>query len=235
MDWRAIANGPWLWICGFISVAIGGYQAVYFIRKAVATLKRHGGYTDSDIKTVYRAAAITAFGPIMAEIFIMIALVIAISPAYAWQREGVGVGSVFYEMLMATYGGTGAGEPFGTDAFGIMGFATAVLVANVACLGWPLMAAFWTPSLGKIRDKIGRGDIALLGVITICATLGAFGYQAGSRLTGARPVAIAVVAGALLSMLFFKAADWMKQPHLKEWALGLAIFGGTFIAHFLSQ
>jgi hypothetical protein len=42
-------------------------------------------------------------------------------------------------------------------------------------------------------------------------------------------VGIATIAGALLSVFFFKLADWAKVPRLKEWALGLAMFGGMII------
>lgn len=230
MDWKVIANGPWIWICGFISVSIGVFQAAYFMRKAVRVLEKHGGYERRDIISMVRGAAITAFGPIMAEIFVMIALVMAISAGFTWQREGIGVGSVFYELLMATNAGTAAGEEFGTAAFGIIGFATAILVANVSCMGWPLGAAFFTRYLGPIREKIGGGDKAFLAVIAICATLGVFGFYAAARLLKGGGISVAVIAGMLLAMFFFKLADWINRPRLKEWALGLAMFGGMIIA-----
>ena len=44
---------------------------------------------------------------------------------------------------------------------------------------------------------------------------------------------VAVIAGAILSMFLFKLADWIKAPRLKEWALGIAMFGGMGIAHLL--
>jgi hypothetical protein len=40
---------------------------------------------------------------------------------------------------------------------------------------------------------------------------------------------VAVIAGGVLAMFFFLLADWIKRPHLKEWALGLAMFGGMII------
>ena len=89
MDWKVIANAPWLWVCGFIQAAIGVFQAGYFFRLATRLLARHGGYGPKQVRSIVRGAVITAVGPIMAEIFVMMALVIAISPAYCWQREGV--------------------------------------------------------------------------------------------------------------------------------------------------
>ncbi|MBN1537739.1 MAG: DUF5058 family protein [Anaerolineales bacterium] len=234
MDWKAIANGPWLWVCAFISVAIGLYQSAYFLKKAVFILKNHANYTDKDIIKVVRGAVITAFGPIVAEIFVMIALVVTISPAFAFQREGIGVGSVFYELLMVENAATAIGETFGGEDFSIMGFAMVLLVANVSCIGWPLGAAFFTRKLGTIRDKISGGDISFLGVISICATLGVFGFYAAQRLIKGGGLMASVIGGMILAMFFFKLADWIHMPRLKEWALGLAMFGGMIIGKLVA-
>ncbi|MGC8787872.1 MAG: DUF5058 family protein [Anaerolineae bacterium] len=235
MDWKAIANAPWLWFCGFVQAAIGVGQAWYFLRLATRLLEKHGGYKQKDIWAIVRGALITAFGPIMAEIFVMMALIIAISPAYAWQREGVGVGSVFTELVQVSNAAIGVGQEFGQPSFNIVGFAAAMVVVNVSCIGWSLGAAFFTPYLGKARDRLSRGDPRLLAVITVASTLGIFGYYAANEIKkgGGRPTA--VIAGALLSMFLFKLADWLKVPRLKEWALGIAMFGGMYIAHLLGS
>ncbi|MGB9880764.1 MAG: DUF5058 family protein, partial [Anaerolineae bacterium] len=84
-------------------------------------------------------------------------------------------------------------------------------------------------------DRLSRGDPRLLAVITVASTLGIFGYYAANEIKkgGGRPTA--VIAGALLSMFLFKLADWLKVPRLKEWALGIAMFGGMYIAHLLGS
>ena len=43
----------------------------------------------------------------------MLALVIAISPAFAWQREGIGVGSVVTELVQVGNAADGAGSGLG--------------------------------------------------------------------------------------------------------------------------
>ena len=43
------------------------------------------------------------------------------------------------------------------------------------------------------------------------------------------PSAWPPLPGGLLSIFFFKLADWIKTPRLKEWALGIAMFGGMII------
>jgi hypothetical protein len=231
MDWRVIANAPWLWICGFVQAAIGVFQAGYFFRLATRLLTKHGGYGPEQVRSMIRGAVITAIGPIMAEIFVMMALIISISPAYTWQREGVGVGSVFTELVLVSNAAIGVGQEFGQPSFDIVGFAAAVAVVNVSCTIGSLGAAFFTRWLGRARDKLSRGDPRLLAVIGVCSTLGVFGFFAANEMKRGGGREVAVISGAILSMVLFKLADWIKVPRLKEWALGIAMFGGMYIAH----
>lgn len=232
MDWKIIANAPWLWIAGLIQAAIGGFQAWYFFRLATRLLEKHGNYHKKEVGAIVRGAVITSFGPILAEIFVMLALIIAISPAYAWQREGVGVGSVFTELVQVSNAAVGAGQEFGQPSFNMIGFAAAMVVVNVSCIGWSLGAAFFTRYLGTAREKISRGDARLLAVISVAATLGIFGYYATNEFKKGAGREVAVIAGAILSAFLFKLADWIHVPRLKEWALGIAMFGGMIIAYF---
>jgi hypothetical protein len=165
----------------------------------------------------------------MSEIFIMIALVMALSAGLAWQREGAAVGSVFTELVQASNAAVGAGQEFGSKNFNMTGFANVIFVMNVSCVGWLIAAGFFTRYLGTARQKIAGGDARWLSILTVCATLGVFGYWASTNLAKMGGVAVAVIAGAVLAMFFFLLADWIKRPHLKEWALGFAMFGGMII------
>jgi len=228
MDWKQIANEPWIWICGGILSAIALYQCTYFMIRALNIMKRYG-LQKSDINSIIRGAVITSFGPVMSEIFIMIALVISLSAGLAWQREGAAVGSVFTELVQASNAAVGAGQEFGTKNFNMTGFANLIFVMNVSCVGWLIAAGFFTRYLGTARQKIAGGDARWLSILTVCATLGVFGYWASTNLAKKGGVAVAVIAGAVLAMFFFLLADWIKKPHLKEWALGFAMFGGMII------
>ena len=233
MDWKVIANAPWLWICGFVQAAIGLFQAWYFFRLATRLLARHSGYGPQKVRSMVRGAVITAIGPVMAEIFVMMALVFAISPAYTWQREGVAVGSVVTETVLISNAAIGVGQEFGQPSFNMLGFAAAILVVNVSCTIGSLGAAFFTPYLGRVRDRISRGDPRLLAVIGVCSTLGIFAYFAANEVKRRGGHEVAAIAGAILSMFLFKLADWLHVPRLKEWALGIATFGGMLLARLL--
>ncbi len=228
MDWKQVANEPWIWISGAILAAIALYQCTFFMLRALKIMKRYGMQT-KDITSIVRGATITCIGPVMSGIFVMIALVVALSAGLAWQREGAGVGSVFTELVQASNAAVGAGQEFGGKNFDMTGFANVVFVMNVSCIGWLIAAGFFTRYLGAARNKIARGDVHWLSILTICATLGVFGYWASSNLAKGGGIMVAVIAGGVFSMFLFLLADWMKRPHLKEWALGIAMFGGMII------
>lgn len=233
MDWKQIANEPWIWICGAILAAIALYQCTYFMMLALRIMGR-SGLKRSGVISIVRGATITSVGPVLAEVFVMIALVVSLSAGLAWQREGAAVGSVFTELVQASNAAVGAGQEFGGKNFDMTGFANVIFVMNVSCIGWLLVAGLFTRYLGVARQKVAGGDSRWLAILTVCSTLGIFGYYASTnlvKLVDAKtwPIGIATVAGGVLAMFFFKLADWIKVPRLKEWALGLAMFGGMII------
>jgi len=238
MDWKTIANEPWIWICGAIICAIALYQCTFFMVRALRIMSR-SGLTRRQIGGIVRAAAITSLGPVTAEIFVMVGLVIALSAGFAWQREGAAVGSVATELVQAANAAAGAGQEFGTDNFDMTGFANVVFVMNVSCIGWLIVAGLFTRYLGVARQKIARGDSHWLSVLTICATLGVFGFWTSRNLIkmtdrSGVPLGVATIGGAVFSIFFFKLADWIKMPRLKEWALGIAMFGGMVVGKLVA-
>ncbi len=249
MDWKQVANAPWIWICGGVLAIIALYQCTYFMVRALKVMSEHG-LQRQQVNAIVRGAAITSLGPVLAEVFVMIALVVALSPGLAWQREGAAVGSVFTELVQASNAAAGAGQEFGGSNFDMTGFANVIFVMNVSCIGWLVIAGLFTRYLGRARWRIAGGDTRWLSVLTVCATLGVFGYWASTNLVKALtvnlpkgmvawnvkgvPVAIATIAGGLLAVFFFKLADWAKAPRLKEWALGLAMFGGMVIGKLIA-
>lgn len=230
MDWRVIGNEPWIWICGWILSIIALFQCTYFAKKAWDLMKK-AGLSRAQMLGVIRSGTITSFGPVFAQIFIMITLVIALTPGIAWQREGAAVGAVFTELVQASNAALGAGQTFGAPDFDVRGFANVIFVMNISCIGW-LIACFFTKYLSVARQKLARGDPRWLSVLTICSTLGVFGYWTSGNLIKLGGFTVATISGMALCMFLFWFADVIRKPRLKEWALGIAVFAATFIGYF---
>lgn len=231
MDWKVIANEPWIWICGIFTCTVGLYEAIFFIRHARKFMHKYG-FTAAQTGRMIRGAAITAIGPVLANIFVMVALAVAISPGFAFQREGVGVGSVFTELAQVSNAAVAVGETFGTETFTMKGFVLAVLIVNIAGWGW-IVEAIFTRHLGTLRKKVTGGDEKLLAVIAACGMIAVFSYYTvGNAIKGGGLLA-ATVASVLISMFLFKLADWIHKPGLKEWALGISMFLGMFVGKII--
>lgn len=109
--------------------------------------------------------------------------------------------------------------------------------------GWLLVTALFTHKLEDIRQKIGGGNQVWLGVLSIAAALGAFGYLNINLVVGAmRNMAKSVpgaagpiyaIIGGLVSMLAVsKLAD--TRPWLREYTLGIAMIFGMIVAAVLA-
>ncbi len=224
MEWKEVANAPWIWIAGAITSVIGLYQAWFFLSKARSFMHANG-FTTKETSHMIRGAAITAVGPVIANIFVMIALAVAISPGLAFQREAVGVGSVFTELAQVSNAAIAAGEQFGSPNFTMAGFVAAVFIMNIAGWGWSVEGIF-TRYLGRAREKLTGGDPKLLAVIGACGMIAVFTYYSLTNARKGGGYLVAVLVAVVSSMLLFKVSDWIKRPGLKEWALGIAMFVG---------
>lgn len=232
MDWKIIANEWWVWFSGGVTAVLGLAMAWYFLRTALRFMHSQG-FTAEQTKSMIRGAAVTAVGPVLANVFVMIALAVAISPAFAWQREGVGVGSVFTELAQASNAAIAAGEKFGDPSFTIKGLAAAILIMNIAGWGWSVEAIF-TRYLGEIREKVTGGDQTLLAVIASASMVAIFSYYSITNAIKSTPHLITVILAAFLAIFLFKLADWIKTPRLKEWSLGIAMFVAMIVGKLVA-
>src|SRR5699024_12825352 len=94
---------------------------------------------------------------------------------------------------------TAAGSTLGTANMTMEAFANAVWVMVVGSLGWIIVSALFTDKMGTFRDKVAKGNEAVLAVIATAGGLGSMGYQAFSR---ALPVfdeqTVSVIAGFII-------------------------------------
>ncbi|MCZ7551362.1 MAG: hypothetical protein M5U05_02055 [Anaerolineales bacterium] len=42
MEWKEIANQPWIWISGALLAVVALYQCTYFMMKALRIMRAHG-------------------------------------------------------------------------------------------------------------------------------------------------------------------------------------------------
>lgn len=133
-----------------------------------------------------------------------------------------------YELLAADMGAQAVGTTLGAANFGELAFASAVWTQTLGAIGWLVIVAVAAHKLEIVRVKLAGGKMGFLPLLTIAAMLGAFAYQASSRLLSGGGSTVAVIVGMLAMMAFVKIAHRFKKGWLLQWSLGFAMLLGMF-------
>jgi len=229
-----VANSFPIWIIAALVIGIVIFQAVVFIRLASKTAPSVG-LTTLEVKSVVRTGAISSLGPSFAIIIVAISLITFLGNPVTLMRIGI-VGSAPIETVGASLGAQAAGSELGSSTFTEQAFTTAVWVMCLGGMGWLLVTALFTKSLGKFQVKISRknSNVRLLSIVSTAAMIGAFGYfGAGQMIRGINETVVFIAAFLVMPVIIW-ASNKFKMNWLREWSLGLVIVVGLSIGLLLT-
>lgn len=229
-----VANSFPIWIIAALVIGIVIFQAVVFIRLASKTAPSVG-LTTLEVKSVVRTGAISSLGPSFAIIIVAISLITFLGNPVTLMRIGI-VGSAPIETVGASLGAQAAGSELGSSTFTEQAFTTAVWVMCLGGMGWLLVTALFTKSLGKFQEKISRknSNVRLLSIVSTAAMIGAFGYfGAGQMIRGINETVVFIAAFLVMPVIIW-ASNKFKMNWLREWSLGLVIVVGLSIGLLLT-
>lgn len=229
------ANSLPIWIIASLVIGIVVFQALVFIRLAARTAPSIG-MTGREVKSAIRTGAISSLGPSFAIIIVAISLLTLIGNPVTMMRIGI-IGSAPTEMIGASMGAEAAGVELGSPNFTEQAFTTAVWVMCLGGMGWLLVTALFTKSLGKMQKKItskGEKSVTLLQMVSTAAMIGAFSYFGSSQMIAGYREALVLFAAFLLMPLIIWASKKFQMTWLREWSLGLVIIAGITVGYFIS-
>lgn len=229
-----VANSFPIWIIAALVIGIVIFQAVVFIRLASKTAPSVG-LTTLEVRSVVRTGAISSLGPSFAIIIVAISLITFLGNPVTLMRIGI-VGSAPIETVGASLGAHAAGSELGSSTFTEQAFTTAVWVMCLGGMGWLLVTALFTKSLGKFQEKISRknSNVRLLSIVSTAAMIGAFGYfGAGQMIRGINETVVFIAAFLVMPVIIW-ASNKFKMNWLREWSLGLVIVVGLSIGLLLT-
>lgn len=236
-----VANAKTLWIISFAIVSVVLIQALLFARLSFKVAGELD-YPREKCKEALRSGLISAVGPSIAIFVVMVGMMSVVGTPITWLRLSI-IGAAPTELTAATVGAKAAGVEFGSPEYDLRALSTSFWTMAINGTGWLLVTALFTHKLEDIRQKIGGGNQVWLGVLSIAAALGAFGYLNINLVVGAmRNMAKSVpgaagpiyaIIGGLVSMLAVsKLAD--TRPWLREYTLGIAMIFGMIVAAVLA-
>ena len=140
-----------------------------------------------------------------------------------------------FELAAAT-GAAAYGVEMGGEGYNITVMANSWMTMALNGCGWLLVVLLLTPSMDKMRTKMGGGDDKWLALITASASIGLFAYMATPYYTLLKkvpPTAWASITGTIAMVICAKLSK--KAPWLKEYGLGIAIVAGIIVGAILDK
>ena len=229
------ANSLPLWIISALVISIVVFQAIVFIRLAAKTAPAVG-MSGREVKSAIRTGAISSLGPSFAIVIVAISLLALIGSPVTLMRIGI-IGSAPTEMIGASMGAEAAGVELGSADFTEQAFTTAVWVMCLGGMGWLLVTAIFTKSLGKMQTKIaskGEKSVTLLQMVSTAAMIGAFSYLGSSQMIAGISEALVLFVAFLIMPVILWASRKFKMNWIREWSLGLVIVVGISVGYFIS-
>lgn len=226
-----VSNSLPLWLSVVPVVIAVLCEAVIFTKKA----KKAGKLVDlseEDSKRAFRVGATAAIGPSLGVFIVMLGLMSAIGAPISWQRLSI-IGAAPTELAAANMAAKAQNVTLGSDTYNLVNFANAAWVMALNGSAWLFTSGLFTDKLDKISHKVTGGDTKKLGILSVTAMCGAFGYFAVNEFVkglepGNAPIIAAVVASSLSMGLLTKLGK--KYPKLGEFSLGLAMIIGMIAA-----
>ena len=218
------ANSVGMWIaCSFMLIVILTQSVLYF--KLGRRRAKELGISAETQKQSIRAAAITAIGPSLSMVIVLLSLVIVVGSPLAWMRLNdigaarteLSVVSIVKNLIPAT------ADPTQSLSYYSWGMA-------LNNMGWMLVALILTPRMGWAVEKMNsKFDPKLVKAVMMGASIGLFAFLLANNTVGkATPYWIGALAAGISIILINRL--FRTNQRLLELSLGIAMIIGMIAA-----
>ena len=227
MDYKLIANSWAIWLAVIPVALLEIYQAYIFAKKTKAAGPLVG-LSAEEANKAFKVGMRSAIGPSLGVFAVMLGLMAVI----AWQRLSI-IGAAPTELAAATMAAKAQGLELSSPDYGAINFANACWVMALNGNAWLLTSGLLADKLDKISKKVMGHNKKTLGIFTVAATCGAFGYMCINQvIIGLAPAKNEVLASTISSFVLMVVLERVakKHPRLGEWTLGIAMAAGMAVA-----
>lgn len=236
-----VANAKGLWLISILIVLIVLVQSVLYARLSFRVARKIG-YPTAKCREALKVGMVSAIGPSIAVFVVMVGMMSTVGTPITWLRLSI-IGSAPTELTAATVGAQAIGVEFGSAEYDLHALAVSFWTMTINGTGWLLVTALFTHRLEDIRLKIGAGNPRWLGVLSVAAALGCFGYLNSTTIVsvinnvhksvqGALGPVYALTTGMIVMVLATKASH--KYTWLREYTLSIAMLAGMLAAAVLA-
>lgn len=237
----AVANSKVLWVISFAIVFVVLIQSLLFTRLSFKVAGELN-YPREKCNEALKAGLISAIGPSIAVFVVMVGMMSVVGTPITWLRLSI-IGAAPTELTASTVGAQAVGIDFGSPEYDLYALSTSFWTMTINGTGWLLFTALFTHKLEDVRLKVGGGNPVWLGILSLAAAIGAFGYMninmvvaairnVEKEIPAAAGPIYASIAGLVSMIIITKAAH--KYLWLREYTLTVAMLVGMLVAVVLA-
>lgn len=219
---NAIVNSPGMWLVSSLMIIVIIVQSAIYMRLAWKEAERLGISKEKRIASI-RSATITAIGPTMSPVIIMMALIVVLGAPTTWMRMN-DIGAARTELAMVTM----AHNVGGVDPNSIKGFAFALWGMAINNAGWMFVALALTHKMNGVVDKMNQKyDPNLVKILISGSTIGLFSFLLARPLVPFKPTIWTTAIVSALTMMVINVV-FKKYPRIQELSLGISMLAGMY-------
>ena len=230
-QFQKIINGFDIWLCVIIMIAIVILQSIFFMKEALKEAKKIGIFEDKRNAAI-RSACITAIGPSLSPIIIMIAMSTMLGTPYTWFVLN-NVGAARTELAAAAMGSSVAGVTVMDANIGIKAWTYGIWAGVLNSAGWLIFVFLFNHKMEHMVTKMySRYEKKWIKALLGSATLALFAYLLSSQVVGkSTSNYVAAAISGVCSLILGTALK--KYERLQEISLGVSMLIGMFLTQFL--
>jgi len=229
LDLKSVMNSPGMWVASSIMVIVVVVQSALFLRegfKAADAL----GMPRSTVAKGMRAAMITAIGPSLGPVVILLALLAVLGGPTTWMRMN-DIGAARTELAMSALATKVIGVEMRSAAFDLKAYSYAIWGMAMNNAGWMLVALLFVKRMNSAIAKMNQKyNPTWVKLIMTGAAIGLFAsLWSPALIKGGGQFFAGIVAFASMFLIGKYAGNY---PRLQEPALGIAMLIGMFAAAY---
>lgn len=225
---QKLINGWDIWLCVIVMITIVVLQSIFFMRTAIKESKNIGISAETR-KTAIRSACITAIGPSLSPVIMMLAMSAILGTPYTWFVLN-NVGAARTELAAAAMGAGVAGVEIMNENIGVRAWTYGMWAGVLNSAGWLIFVFLFNHKMDHMVNKMyTRYDPKWIKGLLAGATLALFAYLLSNQLVNksmGNYFAAAVSAGC--GLVFGTVLK--KYQRLQEVSMGISMLVGMFAA-----
>lgn len=227
MNLQSIINSPGMWLASSIMVIVVIVQSVLYLRESFRAATQLDIPRQDCVKGL-RAAMLTAIGPSLAPVVILLALIAVLGAPTTWMRMN-DIGAARTELAMSALATQVYGVELRSPAFDLKAFSYALWGMALNNAGWMVVALLLVNRMNStIRSMNQKYNPDWIKLLMTGAAIGLFAYLwSGSLLKGGGSLLAGIVSFLSMHLISRYAG---KYPRLQEPSLGISMLIGMFTA-----